>query len=211
MTSHRILQLNAVSTAACGVGMLATRGTLHSFFGLDTPTLLDLLALGLLLYAGALAFAARRQPVTREVLMAFTVADGLWVVDSSSGGKTRLRRRKIQAHPHAEVASATARSSASSSCCSRSRPATHARAPGEAVPPRARRQDAACARSSRDRRRPASGAALVPPLRPRPAPQSRRCPLSRGRGHVAVALCESQCIATNRSCNATPSVPAMWS
>ena len=57
MTSHRILQLNAVSTAACGFGMLATRGTLHSFFGLDTPALLDLLALGLVLYAGALAFA----------------------------------------------------------------------------------------------------------------------------------------------------------
>ena len=82
MTSHRILQLNAVSTAACGVGMLATRGTLHSFFGLDTPTLLDLLALGLLVYAGALAFAAR-QPVTRQVLMAFTVADALWVVASA--------------------------------------------------------------------------------------------------------------------------------
>ena len=58
MTSHRILQLNAVSTAACGLGMLATRGTLHAFFGLDTPALLDLLALGLLLYAGALLFAA---------------------------------------------------------------------------------------------------------------------------------------------------------
>ena len=82
MTSHRILQLNAVSTAACGFGLLATRGTLHSFFALDTPALLDLLALGLLLYAGALAFAARRQPVSREVLMAFTVADGLWVVAS---------------------------------------------------------------------------------------------------------------------------------
>jgi hypothetical protein len=83
MTSHRILQLNAVATAASGVGMLATRGTLHSFFGLDTPIFLDLVALGLLLYAGALAFAARRQPVSREVLIAFTVADGLWVVASA--------------------------------------------------------------------------------------------------------------------------------
>jgi hypothetical protein len=83
MTSPRILQLNAVSAAACGFGMLATRGTLHAFFGLDTPALLDLLALGLLLDAGVLAFAARRQPVSREVLMAFTVADGLWVVASA--------------------------------------------------------------------------------------------------------------------------------
>jgi len=83
MTSHRILQLNAASTAACGLAMLFARATLYPFFGLDTPALLDVLALGLLLYAGALAFAARRQPVTREVLMAFTVADGLWVVASA--------------------------------------------------------------------------------------------------------------------------------
>jgi hypothetical protein len=82
MTSHRILQLNAVSTAACAVGMLATRGTLHTVFGLQTPILLDALAIGLLLYAGALAFAAARRPVTRQALMAFTVADGLWVAAS---------------------------------------------------------------------------------------------------------------------------------
>jgi hypothetical protein len=82
MTSHRILQLNAVSTAACAVGMLATRETLHTFFALHTPILLDALAIGLLLYAGALAFAAARRPVTRQALMAFTVADGLWVAAS---------------------------------------------------------------------------------------------------------------------------------
>jgi len=82
MTSHRILQLNAVSTAACAVGMLVTRGTLYSFFGLGAPILLDVLAIGLLAYAGALALAAARQPVTRQALMAFTVADGLWVAAS---------------------------------------------------------------------------------------------------------------------------------
>ena len=31
MTSHRLLQLNAVSTAACGVGMLAARQALLAF------------------------------------------------------------------------------------------------------------------------------------------------------------------------------------
>jgi hypothetical protein len=81
MTSHRILQLNAVSTAACALGMLVTRGTLYSFFGLETPILLDVLAIGLLAYAAALALA-QRQPVTRQALMAFTVADGLWVAAS---------------------------------------------------------------------------------------------------------------------------------
>ena len=83
MTSHRILQLNAASTAACAVGLLATRGTLYSLFGLDAPILLDVLAVGLLVYAGALALAAHRQPVSRQALMAFTVADGLWVAASA--------------------------------------------------------------------------------------------------------------------------------
>ena len=82
MTSHRILQLNAVSTAACAVAMLVTRGTLCSFFGLPAPILLDVLAIGFLVYAGALAFAAQREPVSRRALMAFTVADGLWVAAS---------------------------------------------------------------------------------------------------------------------------------
>lgn len=83
MTSHRILRLNAVSTAACALAMLATRSSLYSLFGLDTPILLDLLAVGLLGYAGALAFAAHRQPVTRQALLAFTVADVFWVVASA--------------------------------------------------------------------------------------------------------------------------------
>jgi hypothetical protein len=83
MTSHRILQLNAVSTAACGVGMLALRKILPALFGLDGPMLLDLLAVGLLLYAGLLAAAAHRRPVTRQTLIAFTVADVLWVAASA--------------------------------------------------------------------------------------------------------------------------------
>jgi hypothetical protein len=83
MTSHRILQLNAVSTAACGVGMLAARGILPALFGLDAPTLLDALAVGLLGYAGALAVAAQRQPITRQTLLAFTVADAMWVLASA--------------------------------------------------------------------------------------------------------------------------------
>jgi CHASE2 domain-containing sensor protein len=79
MTAHRILQLNAVSTAACAVGMLLARGTLYSLFGLDTPMFLDVLAVGFLVYAGALTFAATRPPVNRPTLMAFTIADALWV------------------------------------------------------------------------------------------------------------------------------------
>ena len=79
MTSHRILQLNALSTAACAIAMLATRGTLYSLFGLGSPVLLDVLAVGLIAYAGALWLGARQRPVNRQTLMAFTIADGLWV------------------------------------------------------------------------------------------------------------------------------------
>jgi len=83
MTSHRILELNALSTAASAIAMLLTRGTLHSLFGLDTALVLDVIAVGLLAYAGALVLAARRQPVSREALIVFTVADMMWVVASA--------------------------------------------------------------------------------------------------------------------------------
>jgi hypothetical protein len=83
MTSHRILQLNAVSTAASALVMFTTRGFLHTLFGLETPILLDVIAAGFLVYAAALAWAANRQPVGRHALMAFTVADGLWVAASA--------------------------------------------------------------------------------------------------------------------------------
>ena len=83
MTPHRILNLNALSTAAGAVGMLATRGTLHAFFGLQTPLLLDVLAVGLLAYAAALIVVARRETVDRPALMAFAIVDGLWVAGSA--------------------------------------------------------------------------------------------------------------------------------
>jgi hypothetical protein len=83
IASHRILQLNALSTAACAVSMLATRSVLPPLFGLESPMPLDILAVSLLAYAGALAVAAARQPVTRLALMAFTFGDTLWVVASA--------------------------------------------------------------------------------------------------------------------------------
>jgi hypothetical protein len=83
MTPHRILQLNALSTAACAAGMLATRGSLHQHFGLLTPMLLDVLAVGLLAYAAALVAAVRQETIGRPTLLAFTIGDALWVVGSA--------------------------------------------------------------------------------------------------------------------------------
>src|SRR5262245_4686151 len=83
MTSNQILQLNALSTAASAVAMLATRGTLYQLFGLGSPVFLDVIAIGLLMYAGALVIVARAPQVGRPALMAFTFADGVWVVASA--------------------------------------------------------------------------------------------------------------------------------
>jgi CHASE2 domain-containing sensor protein len=83
MPSHRILQLNAISTSACALAMFAARGVLHPLFGLDTPFLLDAIATALLAYAGFLAWAAQRRPVGRQALLAFTLADAAWVAASA--------------------------------------------------------------------------------------------------------------------------------
>ena len=82
MPAHRILQLNAVATAASGLAMLAARSLLHPWFGLESPLVLDAVALGFLGYAAVLAAAARR-PLARRTLLAFSLADGLWVVASA--------------------------------------------------------------------------------------------------------------------------------
>ena len=84
MAPQRILMFNAVSTAACAVAMLAGRGLLPPLFGLESPALLDAIAVALLGYAGLLYAAARRARVSRATLMAFTAADGLWVVGSAA-------------------------------------------------------------------------------------------------------------------------------
>lgn len=83
MTPNRVLQLNALFTAAGAAGMLATRGMLYRQFGLATPLVLDVLAIGLLAYAGALVLGARQQPVDRPTLLAFTAGDALWVGGSA--------------------------------------------------------------------------------------------------------------------------------
>jgi hypothetical protein len=83
MNPHHLLLANAVATAACGVVMLAGRGTLPGMFGLESPLLLDVLAVGLLAYAGALALAGGQATVGRSVLLAFTAADAAWVAGSA--------------------------------------------------------------------------------------------------------------------------------
>ncbi len=84
MAPHRILQMNALSTGASAVGLLAARGSLYGLFGLSSPALLDALAAGLIGYAGAMLLAARRPQMSRTVLLAFTAADVAWVLASAA-------------------------------------------------------------------------------------------------------------------------------
>jgi hypothetical protein len=83
MTGHGILQFNGLTTLGCAAAILATRANLAPLFGLATPRLLDIIAVGLLVYGAALLIAARQRPVAREVLLAFTAADALWVAGSA--------------------------------------------------------------------------------------------------------------------------------
>ncbi len=83
MTAHRILRINAAFTAASAVAMLALRGSMYPLFGLETPVLLDITALGLLGYAAALVFTTRAPAVDKRALMAFAIADAAWVVGSA--------------------------------------------------------------------------------------------------------------------------------
>src|SRR5262245_14795841 len=83
MTAHRILQLNGSATAVSGVAILAARGILPSLFGLDSPIVLDVIAVAFLAYAAALFVAAARTPVSSRTMMTFTAADVAWVVGSA--------------------------------------------------------------------------------------------------------------------------------
>jgi hypothetical protein len=82
MAPHRILRFNALANAGCAIGMLATRATLYTSFGLRTPVLLDVLAVGLLGYAGLL-WPATRRLISRQSLLTFTAAVALCVVASA--------------------------------------------------------------------------------------------------------------------------------
>ena len=83
MTAQRILQFNAASTVACAMAMIAARRVLYPWFGLDSPMLIDGVAVGFIAYAGVMLAASRRQPVGRRALMPFAIADWAWVAASA--------------------------------------------------------------------------------------------------------------------------------
>jgi hypothetical protein len=84
MTAHRVLWINASSTAVSAVAMLAARAILPPVFGLETPLVLDLVAIVFLAYAAAIAFAASRSTIDSRILFAFAAADGACAIASAA-------------------------------------------------------------------------------------------------------------------------------
>lgn len=83
MTANRILHVNAIATAASGLGMLLARGTLFQLFGATGPALFDLIGIAFIGYAAIMWMSARQPHVDRGTLIAFTVVDSLWVAGSA--------------------------------------------------------------------------------------------------------------------------------
>jgi hypothetical protein len=82
MRAQRILQLDAAVAVGSGLAMLITRNVLYTLFGLGTPLLLDVIAIGLLGYGVALIQASRKPSAPRSTLMTFVAADITWVLAS---------------------------------------------------------------------------------------------------------------------------------
>ena len=82
LTANKIVLTNAAATAASGALMLAARTVLYPYFGLGSPLLLDVIAIGFIAYAAAMIAAARRPVMSRATLMALAAADASWVVVS---------------------------------------------------------------------------------------------------------------------------------
>jgi hypothetical protein len=83
VTARRTLLANASFTAASAVFIFIARDWLYPLFALESPALLAAIAGGLLLYAGSLAVAAKREPPDRRALMTAAVLDAGWVVGSA--------------------------------------------------------------------------------------------------------------------------------
>ena len=82
LTPHLVLLIDAAATTATALVMLAARSTLHLYFGLQSPLLLDIAAVAFLVYAGIIAMTARRPMISRTVLMTTAAANAAYVVAS---------------------------------------------------------------------------------------------------------------------------------
>ena len=82
LTAHLALLIDAAATTATALLMLAARSMLYPYFGLQSPQLLDIIAVAFLAYAGIIALTARRPAISRTVLITTAAANVSYVVAS---------------------------------------------------------------------------------------------------------------------------------
>jgi hypothetical protein len=82
LTARHTLLIDAAATTATAVLMLAARGLLYPYFGLDSPQLLDITAVAFIVYAGIVGLAAARPEISRTTLVTIAGANVAYVVAS---------------------------------------------------------------------------------------------------------------------------------
>ncbi len=82
LTARHTLLIDAAATTATGLLMLAGRTRLYPYFGLESPFLLDVVAIAFIVYAAIIAVVARRDEVSRTAVMTTAAANAGYVVAS---------------------------------------------------------------------------------------------------------------------------------
>jgi hypothetical protein len=84
ITGKDIILIDAVASGSSGLLMLAARSILYPYFGLQSPFVLDVVAVGFLAYAATIVVPAIRNAVVpRTTLMTVAAANALYVVASA--------------------------------------------------------------------------------------------------------------------------------
>ena len=85
LTGKGIILIDAVASGSSGLLMLAARSILYPYFGLESPFVLDVVAIGFIVYAATIVVPAIRNAVIpRTTLMTVAAANALYVVASAA-------------------------------------------------------------------------------------------------------------------------------
>jgi len=79
---RRSLQLDGIASALCGLIMLAGAPLISPLIGLTRPAIAMAVGGGLLVYAGALLWNARRPTISRTEVLVAVVLNAAWVAGS---------------------------------------------------------------------------------------------------------------------------------
>ena len=82
LTAHTAVLIDAAATAATALLIIAARGMLYPYFGLDSPMVLDITAAAFIVYAAIIALVAKQPVISRTTLMTIVTANVAYVVAS---------------------------------------------------------------------------------------------------------------------------------